>query len=184
MGSIKVEKDLSGIKGLCVITPALYGDSRGYFTETYSLRDLREEGIDTVFVQDNQSLSVRGALRGLHFQKEHPQAKLVRVVSGEVFDAAVDLRPGSPTFGRWHAEMLTGENRRQLLIPEGFAHGFLTLSETAVFCYKCGDFYHPGDEGGIIYSDPDIGIEWPFLPLVMSEKDKKWPAFAEAFPRR
>ena len=146
MGQIKVEKDLGGIKGLCLITPAVHGDNRGYFMETYNQRDMADAGLDINFVQDNQSMSVKGVIRGLHFQKQYPQTKLVRVIKGEVFDVAVDLRVGSETYGKWHGELLTEENKKQFLIPRGFAHGFLVLSETAEFCYKCDDFYHPNDE--------------------------------------
>ena len=192
MGQITVEKDLDGIEGLCLITPAVHGDSRGYFMETYSQRDMAEAGLDIVFVQDNQSMSTKGVLRGLHFQINYPQTKLVRVIKGEVFDVTVDLRPGSGTFGRWHGELLTEENKKQFLIPRGFAHGFLVLSDTAEFCYKCDDFYHANDESGLAWNDPDIGIEWPKLegsypgdarasgytvdgvPLKLSEKDQKW----------
>lgn len=192
MGQIKVEKDLIGIKGLCLITPTVHGDSRGYFSETYSKRDMEEAGFDIEFVQDNQSMSTKGVLRGLHFQKQYPQTKLVRVIKGEVFDVAVDLRPGSATFGRWHGERLSADNHKQFLVPRGFAHGFLVLSETAEFCYKCDDFWHPNDEGGLAWNDPDIGIVWPGLegdyngspaaegytldgvPLNLSEKDQKW----------
>ncbi len=193
MGQIKVEKNAGGIKGLCVIEPAVHGDNRGYFMETYSLRDMQENGLDMVFVQDNQSMSVKGVLRGLHFQKQFPQGKLVRVIRGSVFDVAVDLREGSETRGKWFGVELTEENKKQFYIPEGFAHGFLVLSDTAEFCYKCTDFYHPGDEGGLAWNDPKIGIAWPMLvgeykgsasaegytlvdgtPLNMSEKDQKW----------
>ena len=189
MGQIKVQKDLSGINGLCLITPALHGDARGYFMETYSQRDMEEAGLNINFVQDNQSLSVKGVLRGLHFQKQFPQTKLVRVIKGEVFDVAVDLRANSPTYGCWHGELLSEENNKQFLIPRGFAHGFLVLSDVAAFCYKCDDFYHPNDEGGLAWNDPEIGIVWPGLngeykgnagaegytvnwaPLNLSEKD-------------
>ena len=199
MGQITVERDAGGIAGLCVITPAVHGDSRGYFMETYSARDMSEAGLDILFVQDNQSMSAKGVLRGLHFQKQYPQTKLVRVIRGAVFDVAVDLRADSPTFGRWHGELLTEENKKQFLIPRGFAHGFLVLSDTAEFCYKCDDFYHPGDEGGMAWNDPEIGIEWPRLsgeyrgsasaegytvdgtPLNLSEKDQKWPGIRETF---
>ncbi|MBQ3417898.1 MAG: dTDP-4-dehydrorhamnose 3,5-epimerase [Ruminococcus sp.] len=192
MGQIKVEKDVGGIADLCVITPAFHGDERGYFMETYSQRDMQEAGFDTVFVQDNQSMSKKGVLRGLHFQINHPQTKLVRVIKGEVFDVSVDLRAGSPTFGKWHGEILSAENRKQFLIPKGFAHGFLVLSDMAEFCYKCDDFYHPNDESGIAWNDPDIGIEWPRITgtydgtasadgytldgvsLILSDKDTKW----------
>lgn len=198
MGQIKVEYNVNGIEGLCVIEPALHGDSRGYFMETYNARDMKEAGLDVVFVQDNQSLSTKGVLRGLHFQKQYPQSKLVRVIRGAVFDVAVDLREGSATYGKYHGEMLTEENKKQFLIPRGFAHGFLVLSDTAEFCYKCDDFYHPGDEGGLAWNDPAIGIIWPEVigsypgcadaagytlsdgtPLNLSEKDQKWPAMGE-----
>ena len=178
MGQITVEKNVAGIEGLCVITPAVHGDNRGYFMETYSQRDMEENGIHIQFVQDNQSMSVKGVLRGLHFQKEHPQGKLVRVIRGEVFDVAVDLRPGSATYGKWYGVELTAGNKKQFLIPRGFADGFLVLSETAEFCYKCTDFYNAADEGGIRWDDPTIGVEWPILegvPVLLSEKDKKWP---------
>lgn len=194
MGQITVEKNVGGIEGLCVITPAVHGDARGFFMETYSERDMREAGFDIAFVQDNQSSSVKGVLRGLHFQKQYPQLKLVRVIRGAVYDVAVDLREGSETYGKWHGELLTEENRRQFLIPRGFAHGFLVLSDTAEFCYKCDDFYHPGDEGGLAWNDPDIGVIWPQVSgeypgtasgegycledgtkLTLSDKDQKWP---------
>ena len=193
MGQIKVEKNVGGIEGLCVITPAVHGDNRGYFMETYNQNDMREAGLDMTFVQDNQSMSVKGVLRGLHFQKQYPQGKLVRVIKGRVFDVAVDLRSGSDTYGKWYGVELTEENKKQFYIPQGFAHGFLVLSEVAEFCYKCTDFYHPGDEGGLAWNDPKIGIAWPELVgeykgtasaegytladgtlLNMSEKDQKW----------
>ncbi len=192
MGQIKVQKDVDGIKGLCVIEPTVHGDSRGYFVETYSARDMAEEGIDVVFIQDNQSMSTKGVLRGLHFQKQYPQTKLVRVIKGTVYDVAVDLRANSPTYGKYHGELLTAENHRQFLIPRGFAHGFLVLTDVAEFCYKCDDFYHPNDEGGLAWNDPEIGIIWPKLegiykgnagaegytvdgvPLNLSDKDQKW----------
>ena len=195
MGKITVEK--CPIEGLYVITPAVYGDERGYFTETYQQRDMAEAGLNMTFVQDNQSGSTKGVLRGLHFQKEYPQGKLVRVISGTVFDVAVDLRPGSGTYGKWFGIELSAENHKQFYIPEGFAHGFFVLSDFAAFCYKCTDFYHPGDEGGIAWNDPSIGIEWPGLkgtyqgsasaegytmaddtPLILSEKDQKWPVLS------
>ena len=200
MGQIKVEKDVAGIRGLCVIEPAVHGDSRGYFMETYSQRDMAEAGIDIVFVQDNQSMSTKGVLRGLHFQKNYPQTKLVRVIKGSVFDVAVDLRAGSQTYGKWYGIELTEENKKQFLIPRGFAHGFLVLSDTAEFCYKCDDFYHPNDEGGLAWNDPTIGIVWPQVVgdyrgsasaegyaltdgtnLNHSEKDQKWLGLAETF---
>ena len=148
MGQIKVEKNVEGIEGLCVIEPAVHGDARGYFMETYNLRDMEEAGLTMNFVQDNQSCSVKGVLRGLHFQKEYPQGKLVRVIRGSVYDVAVDLRSGSKTYGKWFGIELTEENKKQFYIPKGFAHGFLVLSDVAEFCYKCTDFYRPGDEGG------------------------------------
>ena len=160
MGQITVEKNLAGIEGLCVITPAVHGNNRGYFMETYSQRDMEENGIYINFVQDNQSMSTKGVLRGLYFQKNFPQTKLVRAIKGKVFDVAVDLRPGSATYGKWYGVELTEENKKQFLIPRGFAHGFLVLSETAEFCYKCDDFYHANDKGGLVWNDPQIGIEW------------------------
>lgn len=198
MGQITVEKNVAGIEGLCVITPAVHGDNRGYFMETYSQRDMEEAGIHIVFVQDNQSMSTKGVLRGLHFQKQFPQTKLVRVIKGSVFDVAVDLRPGSATYGKWYGIELTEENKKQFLIPRGFAHGFLVLSDTAEFCYKCDDFYHPNDEGGLAWNDPAIGVQWPQVqgaypgsasaqgytlsdgtPLNLSEKDQKWPGLTK-----
>lgn len=175
MGKIKVTT--CEIEGLYVIEPTVFGDERGYFMETYNQNDMAAAGLNMVFVQDNQSMSTKGVLRGLHFQKQYPQGKLVRVIKGEVFDVAVDLRKGSETYGKWHGELLTEQNKKQFYIPEGFAHGFYVLSEIAEFCYKCTDFYHPGDEGGIAWNDPDIGIKWPLipdLPIILSEKDKKW----------
>ena len=172
------------IEGLRVIEPKVFFDDRGYFMETYNFNDMKAEGLDMVFVQDNQSMSTRGVLRGLHYQKEFPQGKLVRVVRGEVFDVAVDLRTGSPTFGKWFGVVLSAENKKQFYIPEGFAHGFLVLSDEAEFCYKCTDFYHPGDEGGIAYNDPEIGIDWPIsegMELVISEKDQKWGGLRDAY---
>lgn len=151
------------IKGLYIIEPKLHEDDRGYFMETYNQNDMYEVGLDMVFVQDNQSLSKKGVLRGLHFQKQYPQGKLVRVIKGKVFDVAVDLRAGSETYGQWYGVELSEENKKQFYISEGFAHGFLVLSDEAEFFYKCTDFYHPGDEGGIAWNDPDIGIEWPVL---------------------
>ncbi len=171
--SFKFEK--TKIEGVYVITPKVFGDERGYFMETYSEKDFKEAGLDYEFVQDNQSSSRRGVLRGLHFQKEHPQAKLVRVISGEVFDVAVDLREGSETYGEWVGVLLSAENKKQLMIPRGFAHGFLVVSETAEFVYKCDEFYHPEDEGGVMWDS--CGIEWPEIEgeLVLSEKDGKHP---------
>lgn len=171
MSQIKVYKP--EIEELMVIEPTVHGDERGYFMETYNARDLKEAGLDRVFVQDNQSMSKKGVLRGLHFQKKFPQAKLVRVIKGEVFDVAVDIRKGSKTFGKWYGVELTEQNKKQFYIPEGFAHGFLVRSETAEFCYKVTDFYHPDDEGGIIWNDPDIGIDWGDVSqVILSEKDK------------
>lgn len=175
MGKIKVTS--CDIEGLYVIEPTVFGDERGYFMETYNQNDFKEAGLNMTFVQDNQSMSVRGVLRGLHFQKQYPQGKLVRVVRGKVFDVAVDLREGSPTYKQWYGVELSGENKKQFYIPEGFAHGFLVLSYEAEFLYKCTDFYHPGDEGGVMWNDPEIGIEWPIedgVELIISEKDKNW----------
>lgn len=170
------------IKGVYIITPKVFGDERGYFMETYSAKDFKEAGLDYTFVQDNQSSSKKGVLRGLHFQKLHPQAKLVRVLKGEVFDVAVDLRAGSPTYGQWVGAKLSAENKQQLMIPRGFAHGFLVLSDTAEFAYKCDDFYHPEEEGGIIYNDADINIAWPEVDVdfTLSEKDMKHPTLVES----
>lgn len=181
MGNIKVEKNVGGMEGLCVIQPAVYGDARGYFMETYNQRDMEEAGLTMNFVQDNQSCSVKGVLRGLHFQKEFPQGKLVRVVKGTVFDVAVDLRKDSNTFGKWFGIELSEENKKQFYIPEGFAHGFLVLSDVAEFCYKCTDFYRPEDEGGLLWNDPTIGIQWPKLDVeyLLSEKDKNWGRLGE-----
>ena len=198
MGQIKVSK--CSIEGLYVIEPAVHGDNRGYFMETYNQRDMAEHGLNMVFVQDNQSQSCKGVLRGLHFQKQYPQGKLVRVIKGRVFDVAVDLRAGSATYGKWCGVRLTEENKKQFLIPKGFAHGFLVLTDTAEFCYKCDDFYHANDEGGLAWNDPAIGIEWPELvgeysgsasaagytlsdgtPLNLSEKDQKWLGLADTF---
>ena len=200
MGQITVEHNVAGIEGLCVITPAVHGDARGYFYESYNANDMKENGIDITFVQDNQSMSTKGVLRGLHFQKQFPQTKLVRVIKGSVFDVAVDLRSGSDTYGKWYGIELTEENKKQFLIPRGFAHGFLVLSDTAEFCYKCDDFYHANDEGGMAWNDPEIGIEWPGVkgsytgsaagtgyilsdgtPLNLSDKDQKWLGIAETF---
>lgn len=192
MGQIIVERDVNGIKGLCVITPTVHGDDRGFFMETYNQHDMEDAGFSIAFVQDNQSMSTKGVLRGLHFQKKYPQTKLVRVVRGAVFDVAVDLRADSETYGNWHGVILTEDNKKQFFIPRGFAHGFLVLSDIAEFCYKCDDFYHPNDEGGIAWNDPEIGIEWPMLEgeyngtanaegytvdgtaLKLSDKDQKW----------
>ena len=175
MGKITVET--CEIEGLKIITPTVFGDARGYFMETYNYNDLKAAGIPEVFVQDNQSAAKKGVLRGLHFQKHFPQDKLVRVIRGEVYDVAVDLREGSKTFGQWYGVLLSEENKKQFFIPKNFAHGFLVLSDYAEFCYKCTDFYHPDDEGGIAYNTPDIGVEWPIpegMELTLSEKDTKW----------
>lgn len=175
MGKFKFEK--TPIEGLYVIDTGIFEDNRGYFMETYNYNQFKEAGLDMVFVQDNQSKSKKGVLRGLHFQKKHSQGKLVRVIKGAVFDVAVDLRKDSKTFGKWYGVILTQENKKQFYIPENFAHGFLVLSDEAEFCYKCTDFYHPEDEGGILWNDPDIGINWPtegIDEILLSEKDKKW----------
>ena len=180
MGKITVET--CEIEGLKIITPTVFGDNRGYFMETYNQKDMIEAGLTMNFVQDNQSSSTKGVLRGLHFQKEFPQGKLVRVVKGSVFDVAVDLRSDSKTYGKWFGVELTEENKKQFYIPEGFAHGFLVLSDIAEFCYKCTDFYHPNDEGGLLWSDPDIGVEWPIpegMELTLSDKDTKWGGIKE-----
>lgn len=191
MAQIKVKK--TPIEGLFVIEPAIHGDERGYFTETYNQQDMKEFGLNAVFVQDNQSMSRKGVLRGLHFQINYPQCKLVRVIHGKVFDVAVDLRKNSDSYGKWFGVELSEENKKQFYIPEGFAHGFLVLSDFAEFCYKVTDFYHPNDESGIAWNDPAIGIKWQDVigdycgtadpagyslidgtPLTLSEKDKKW----------
>jgi len=198
MGQIKVEK--LPIEGLYIIEPCVHGDNRGYFMETYNQKDMEDAGLNMRFVQDNQSMSTKGVLRGLHFQKKYPQGKLVRVIKGSVYDVAVDLRSDSKTYGQWYGVELTEENKKQFYIPEGFAHGFLVLSDTAEFCYKCTDFYHPGDEGGLAWNDPEIGIKWPKVcgeydgtasekkytledgtPLNLSEKDQKWLGLKEVF---
>ena len=182
MGKITVTP--CDIEGLYVIEPTVFKDERGYFVETYNQNDMKEAGLDIVFVQDNQSMSTRGVLRGLHFQKQFPQGKLVRVVRGKVFDVAVDLRSDSKTYGKWFGVELSAENMKQFYIPEGFAHGFLVLSDEAEFCYKCTDFYHPGDEGGLAWNDPEIGVEWPLeegVDLIISEKDQKWKGLKDTF---
>ena len=171
----------TGIEGLVVVEPTVFGDARGSFMEPYQKEEFAAAGITAEFVQDNQSSSTKGVLRGLHFQKQHPQGKLVRAVSGEVFDVAVDLRPNSATFGKWYGVVLSAENKRQFYVPEGFAHGFLVLSETAEFSYKCTDLYAPGDEGGVPFDDPDIGVEWPDVGCEynLSAKDKLHLPFAQ-----
>ena len=193
MSQIKVIK--APIEGLYVIEPTVHGDNRGYFMETYNLRDMEDAGLNMTFVQDNQSMSTKGVLRGLHFQINHPQGKLVRVIKGRVFDVAVDLRKESNTYGKWYGVELSEDNKKQFYISPGFAHGFLVLSDVAEFCYKCTDFYHPNDEGGIAWNDPTIGIEWPEVvgeykgnasaegytlndgtQLNISEKDQRWCA--------
>ncbi len=182
MGKIKVTK--CGIEGLYVIEPTVFGDSRGYFMETYNRKDFAEAGLDMVFVQDNQSMSTKGVLRGLHFQKQYPQGKLVRVLRGRVYDVAVDVRTGSPTYGQYYGVELNAENKKQFYISEGFAHGFLVLSDEAEFAYKVTDFYRPDDEGGILWNDPELAIEWPLEPgteVKLSEKDKVQPLFRDAF---
>lgn len=182
MGKITVTP--CDIEGLYVIEPTVFKDERGYFVETYNQNDMKEAGLDMVFVQDNQSMSTRGVLRGLHFQKQFPQGKLVRVVRGKVFDVAVDLRSDSKTYGKWFGVELSAENMKQFYIPEGFAHGFLVLSDEAEFCYKCTDFYHSGDEGGLAWNDPEIGVEWPLeegVDLIISEKDQKWKGLKDTF---
>ncbi len=179
MGKFIFEK--TDIDGVFIIEPTLFGDERGYFMETYNKTDFKEAGLDYDFVQDNQSSSKKGVLRGLHFQKTYPQAKLVRVLKGEVFDVAVDLRKNSPTYGKWVGALLSEENHKQLMIPRGFAHGFVVVSDHAEFAYKCDDFYHPEDEGGIMYNDPAISIEWPDVgELTLSEKDQKHPSLEES----
>lgn len=198
MGQIKVTK--CPIEGLYIIEPAVHGDARGYFMETYNRKDMEEAGLTMEFVQDNQSCSTKGVLRGLHFQKEYPQGKLVRAIKGTVFDVAVDLRSKSPTYGQWYGVELSEENKKQFYISEGFAHGFLVLTDIAEFCYKCTDFYRPGDEGGLAWNDPEIGIKWPGLAgeypgtasgagyhledgtaLNLSEKDQLWAPLKETF---
>jgi len=167
------------IDGILIIEPKTFTDKRGFFLETYHQQKYFECGINKKFVQDNLSCSIKSTLRGLHFQIRHPQAKLVQVISGKIFDVAVDLRPGSLTFGKWIGTHLSDENRRQMFIPEGFAHGFCVLSKIAYFYYKCSDFYSPDDEGGIIWSDSDIGIEWPVKNPIISEKDNHYPGLSE-----
>ena len=198
MGQITVTK--APIEGLYVIEPTVHGDNRGYFMETYNQRDMQAAGLNMTFVQDNQSMSVKGVLRGLHFQKQFPQGKLVRVIEGRVFDVAVDLRANSPTYGKWFGVELSKENKKQFYISEGFAHGFLVLSDRAEFCYKVTDFYRPGDEGGLAWNDPSIGIDWPEIvgkydgtanaapytmadgtPLNLSEKDQNWKTLKDTF---
>lgn len=169
------------IDGVYIIEPTVFGDERGYNTETYNRAEFEANGLVYDFVQDNQSRSKKGVLRGLHFQKTHPQAKLVRVLEGEVLDVAVDLRKGSKTYGKWVSAVLSVDNKKQLMVPRGFAHGFVVLSDFATFAYKLDDFYHPEDEGGIIWNDPDIGIDWgDVTDILLSEKDKKHPTLKQS----
>ena len=180
----KFKKIDTSIEGVCIIETTVFGDNRGYFMETYSQKDFEELGLNYNFVQDNQSKSKKGVLRGLHFQKENSQAKLVRVIKGEVFDVAVDLRPGSETYGKWEGVRLSEENKKMFMIPRGFAHGFLVLSDEAEFTYKCDDIYNPNAEGGLAWNDPDVAIDWPLEnikedELLTSEKDAKWPSLKE-----
>lgn len=198
MGRIKITE--CPIEGLYIVEPSVIGDDRGYFYEVFNQRDLEAAGMHFNFVQENQSMSAKGAIRGLHFQKHYPQAKLARVLKGRVFDVAVDLRANSKTYGQWYGVELSEENKKMFLVPEGFAHGLLSLSDGAVFCYKCNDFYHPGDEGGIAWNDPEVGIVWPEIqgeysgsasgvgyslsdgsPLILSEKDQKWQPLSQTF---
>lgn len=180
MGQISVTS--CEIEGLKVIEPKVFGDERGYFFESYNYNDYAAAGIAEQFVQDNQSSSSRGVLRGLHFQIKYPQAKLVRVIRGEVFDVAVDLREGSETYGKWFGLILSEDNKKQFFVPKGFAHGFVVLSDYAEFAYKCTEFYHPGDEGGLVWNDPDIGIDWPIpdgMELNIIERDRNWPGIKD-----
>lgn len=177
MNKFKFNK--TDIEGVVIIEPTVYGDNRGYFMETYNKNEFMENGIAEEFVQDNESYSAKGVLRGLHFQKQFPQGKLVRVVEGAVYDVAVDLRKGSKTYGKYVGVELSAENKKQFFIPKGFAHGFCVLSETAKFVYKCTDVYHPNDEGGVAWDDPDIGIIWPVENPILSEKDKVHPRLKE-----
>ena len=198
MAQIQLEN--TPIEGLYIITPTVHGDERGYFMETYNQKDMEELGLNMKFVQDNQSRSKKGVLRGLHFQKEFPQGKLVRAIRGAVYDVAVDLREGSKTYGQYFGVELTAENHKQFYISEGFAHGFIVLSEEAEFCYKVTDFYHPGDEGGLAWNDLEIHVAWPEVVgeypgsadaggyrmtdgtvLTLSDKDQKWAGLKDTF---
>ena len=170
------------LEGVVIIEPDVFKDRRGFFMETFNQSRYDESDIRRVFVQDNLSCSVRGTLRGLHYQIKRPQAKLIQVITGEIFDVAVDIRPGSPTFGKWTGFHLSGSNMRQIFISEGFAHGFCVLSETSHFLYKCSDFYAPDDEGGILWSDPDIGIDWPAEDPIISDKDREYPRLSDIHP--
>ena len=174
----------TSLKGVLLIEPSVFEDKRGFFMETYQQKKYRESGIDSDFVQDNLSYSVRRTLRGLHYQFPHAQAKLVQVITGEIYDVAVDIRRGSPTFGKWIGVHLSDKNKRQIYLPEGFAHGFCVLSETALFMYKCSDLYAPDCEGGILWSDPDIGIEWPVESPLLSEKDSRFACLRDMPPER
>lgn len=181
MGKFKFTE--TDIEGMFLVEPTVFGDNRGYFMETYHEDDFKQAGYDLTFVQDNQSKSTKGVLRGLHLQLKYPQGKLVRVIKGEVFDVGVDLRADSPTYGKWFGAVLSEENKKQLYIPPCFAHGFVVLSDEAEFVYKCTEFYHGEDESGIIWDDPDIAIEWPIDDideLIFSDKDKQWPTLAES----
>ena len=172
----------TGLKGLCIIEPHIFKDQRGYFMETYHGEVFAQAGVNASFAQDNQSCSTRGVLRGLHFQYRYPQGKLVRVLKGEIFDVTVDLRKDADTFGKWFGIFLSEENKKQLYVPEGFAHGFLVTSDFAEVSYKCTDYYKADDEGGILWNDPDIGIKWPLETMdtvLLSEKDKKWKRLKE-----
>ena len=181
----KFKRTDTSIEGVCIIEPTVFGDDRGYFMETYEKNDFEEIGITGEFVQDNQSRSKKGVLRGLHFQKEHSQAKIVRCIKGEVFDVAVDLRPGSKTYGKWEAVVLSEENKKMFYIPRGFAHGFLVLSDIAEFCYKVDNIYDHESEGGLKWDDEDVNIAWPDVEglekgeFLTSEKDGKWPSLKE-----
>lgn len=180
MGKFKFNK--THIEGMFTVEPTVFGDNRGYFMETYNENDFKEAGYNLTFIQDNQSFSTRGVLRGLHYQIKYPQGKLVRVIKGEVFDVGVDLRKDSETYGQWFGAILSSENKKQLYIPPGFAHGFLVLSDEAEFVYKCTEFYHGEDEGGIMWNDPEIGIEWPIEDIneiTLSDKDKQWKSLKE-----
>ena len=180
MGNFKFTE--TKINGVYIIEPKVFGDNRGYFMETYNKEHFAEAGLTMNFVQDNESSSSKGVLRGLHFQTKHTQGKLVRVTKGEVFDVAVDLRKGSPTYGQWEGVVLSAENKKQFYIPEGFAHGLLVLSDHSIFNYKCTDFYCPEGEGGVLWNDPDIGIEWPLDGIdniILSEKDKVHPTLKD-----
>ncbi len=178
------EKIETALPGVVILKPRVFRDARGFFAETYHAQKFAELGITSTFVQDNHSRSSRGTLRGLHFQLRHPQAKLCRVIQGEVFDVAVDIRHGSPTFGKWVGVVLSAEEMNQIFIPAGFAHGFVVLSDTAEFLYKCSDFYDPSGEGGVAWSDPEIGIDWPIADPLLSEKDARYPTLRDLAPEK